>query len=63
MSASIYKSQIACAEEATHRFLARHDLIVGSVDLGQSGQFATTRTTPFATVGADIVGGLALYPR
>lgn len=99
---------IACAEEATRRFLARHGLDAGSVDLAivsqsplgfadglatrldlaparvarvaaalrgahtagpiaaldaaiESGQFAAARTILFATVGAGVVVGLALY--
>jgi len=99
---------IGCAEEAARRFLARHELGVGSVDLAicsqspvgfadglaarldlapgcvarvadeirgahtaspiaaldtaiASGQFAAARTILFATVGAGIVVGLALY--
>ena len=99
---------IECAEEATRRFLARHELGAGSVDLAvfsqspvgfadglaerlglaqghiarvpdqlrgahtagpivaldaaiESGQFAEARTILFATVGAGIVVGSALY--
>ena len=104
-----YESRaIECAEEATRRFLARHELAVNSVDLAifsqtplgfadglatrldlaqervahvadefrgahtagpiaaldaaiESGQFAAAKTIHFATVGAGIVVGLALY--
>ena len=104
-----YESRaIECAEAATRRFLARHELAVGSVDLAilgqtplgfadglasrldlapervarvaddlqgahtagpmvaldaanESGQFAAAKTILFATVGAGIVVGLALY--
>ena len=99
---------IECAEDATRRFLARHELGPRSVDLAifsqsptgfadglatrlglapgcaarvagpfrgahtagpiaaldaaiESGQFAAARTTLFATVGAGIIVGLALY--
>jgi 3-oxoacyl-[acyl-carrier-protein] synthase III len=99
---------IECAEEATRRFLARHELGARSVDLAifsqspvgfadglatrldlarerlapvpdelrgahtagpivaldaaiESGQFAAARTILFATVGAGIVVGVALY--
>lgn len=99
---------IECAEEATRRFLARHELGAGSVDLAilsqspvgfadglaarldlapgrvapvaddfrnahtagpiaaldaaiESGTFAAAKTILFATVGAGIVVGLALY--
>jgi 3-oxoacyl-[acyl-carrier-protein] synthase III len=99
---------IECAEEATRRFLARHELGASSVDLAifsqsplgfadglatrldlargrvaciadelrgahtagpiaaldvaiASGEFAAARTILFATVGAGIVVGLALY--
>jgi len=99
---------IECAEEATRRFLARHELAASAVDLAifsqspagfaeglskrldlpcervarvtdelreahtagpiaaldaatESGQFAAARTIVFATVGAGIVVGLALY--